>query len=323
MNYTFTNFIVGPSNHLAYTAAVAVAKAPGTVYNPLVICAGVGLGKTHLLQAVHAHLHQHTPTRLALYVPAQRFVREIGQDKLPSIDVFLIDDLQFLVEREHGQEIFLRTFNTLYEAEKQIIVSMDRPPQALTPLDLRLRSRLASGLTADIQPPEFETRLAILSAKASESGLSLSQDVATMLAASLQNNIRDLENVLARLVAYASLRACRIDEELAHTVLQNMRTESPHPVTVVQIEQIIAKRFGLTGRQLRSGKRLRSIVFARQVAMFLCREMTAVALPEIGQHFGGRNSSTVLHACGKITHMQETDEEVASLLWELRHALQH
>jgi chromosomal replication initiator protein len=323
MNYTFTNFIVGPSNHLAYTAAVAVAKAPGTAYNPLVICGGVGLGKTHLLQAVHAYVQQHTPAQLALYVPAQRFIREVGPDRLPSIDILLIDDLQFLVERERGQEIFLRTFNTLYEAEKQIIVSMDRSPQALTPLDLRLRSRLASGLMADIQPPELETRLAIVHAKASENGISLSQDVAAMLVAALQNNIRDLENGLARLVAYASLRARRIDEELAYTVLQNMRPESLHPVTVVRIEQVIAKRFGLTVRQLRSGKRRRSIVFARQVAMFLCREMTTMAPPDIGQHFGGRSVSTVLHACGKIAHRQETEEEVALLLWEIRYALQH
>jgi chromosomal replication initiator protein len=323
MNYTFANFIVGPSNHMAHTAAMAVAKAAGTVYNPLVIYGGAGLGKTHLLQAIQTYIQQHTPTRRTLYVPAVRLRRELAQGKLLSLDILLIDDLQFLVGREHGQEIFLRAFHMLYEAEKQIIVSMDRSPQVLAPVDIRLCSRLASGLTADIQPPGLATRLAILHTKAYESGISLSQGVAALLAASIQNNVRELENCLARLIAYASLHACSIDEELAHTVLWHMETESRQPVTVVQIQQAVAKRFGLTVRQLQSGKRHRALAFPRQVAMFLCRHLTRTALPEIGQYFGGRNSSTVSHACGKIAHMQETDEEVAQLLWELRHALRH
>jgi chromosomal replication initiator protein len=323
MNYTFANFIIGPSNYLAHTAAMAVAKAPGTVYNPLVIYGGAGLGKTHLLQAMQAYIQQHAPTRRTLYVPAVRLMRELAQGRLLSLDILLIDDLQFLVGREHGQEIFLRVFNTLYEAEKQIIICMDQSPQGLTPVDIRLCSRLASGLTADIQPPELATRLAILHTKAFESGISLSQNVAVMLATSMQNNVRQLENCLARLAAYASLHARSIDEELTRTVLQHLGTESQQPLTVVQIQQVVAKRFGLTVRQLQSGKRHRAVAFPRQVAMFLCRELTRTALPEIGQYFGGRNSSTVSHACGKVAHMQETNEEVAQLLWELRHVLRY
>lgn len=322
MSHTFANFIVGPSNHLAYAAAMTVAKAPGTVYNPLVIYGGTGLGKTHLLQAMFAYIQQQAPRRRAVYMPATRLSREVGQGGLLAADMFLIDDGQFLLERDHGREIFLHALQALYEGEKQLIVSLNRSPQALTPEDMRLHSRFTSGLVAEIQPPALETRLAILHAKACESGISLSQHVATLLASSLHHNIRDLENGLARLVTYASLRARHIDEELVYTVLQHLQTESQHFVTVAQIQQMVAKRFGLTVRALQSRKRHQAVTLPRQVAMFLCRDLTNTALPEIGQHFGGRNASTVLHACGKVVHMQESNEEVAQLLWELRHALQ-
>jgi chromosomal replication initiator protein len=234
----------------------------------------------------------------------------------------LLDDVQFLLERAQGQEIFLRAFRTLCEVEKQIVVALDRSPQALISEDIRLCSRLTSGLVAEIQPPAVETRVAIMHAKAHESGISLSQNVAMLLASALPNTIRDLEKGLARLVASASLQGRDIDEDFAYTVLHQLEREAQQVITVAQIQQMVAKRFGLTVRALQSRKRHRAVTFPRQIAMFLCRDLTQLAVPAIAQHFGGRNTNTVLHACGKVVHMLNTNEEVAQLLWELRHALQ-
>lgn len=334
MDYTFTNFVVGSSNQFAHAAALAVANLPAEAYNPLVIYGGTGLGKTHLLHAIGQHIGAHHPTWHVVYLPAEHFMRELlralhqegmeaFQERYRQADVLLVDDLHFIAGRERTQEAFLHTFDVLYEAKKQIVLSSDKPPQEMAPLAARLRSRLTAGLIADLQPPDLETRLAILDKKATEYSTALPQSVAMCIASRVRANVRELEHCLARIVTYASLHARGIDVELAATVLQQVLAEREQAVTAPRIQQAVAQHFGLKASELRSKKRQRAIVFPRQVAMFLCRELTAASLPEIGRHFGGRDHTTVLHSCAKIAHMEEVDESVARLLWHLRRALEN
>src|SRR6266581_1478990 len=282
MDYTFTNFVVGSSNQFAHAAALAVANLPAEAYNPLLLYGGTGLGKTHLLHAIAHHIGQRHPTWRVVYLQAEHFMRDLlqalhhertsaFQERYRQADVLLVDDLQFMAGRERTQEAFLQTFNALYEAKKQIVLSSDKPPQELAPLAARLRSRLTAGLIADLQPPDLETRLAILDRKALAHGIVLPPSVAMLIAS--------------------------------------------------RIQQTVAAHFGLKMSELRSKQRQRALVFPRQVAMYLCRELTDASLPEIGRYFGGRDHTTVLHACAKIAHMEETDESVARLLWQLRRTL--
>ena len=334
MDYTFTNFVVGSSNQFAHAAALAVANLPAEAYNPLALYGGAGLGKTHLLHAIGHHIRQRHPAWQVVYLPAEHFMRELLQalhrERMEAfqayyreVDVLLVDDLQFIAGRERTQEAFLHTFDALYAARKQIVLSSDKAPQELAPLAARLRSRLTAGLIADLQPPDLETRLAILDRKAAEHGIALPQNVAMLIASCIRANVHDLEHGLRRIATYASLHARSIDEALAETVLQEALAERQQAVTAPRIQQTVAAHFGLKVSELRSKKRQQAIVFPRQVAMFLCRELTDASLPEIGRHFGGRDHTTVLHSCAKIARMEEVDESVARLLWQLRRSLEH
>jgi len=332
MDYTFTNFVVGSSNQFAHAAALAVANLPAEAYNPLLLYGSTGLGKTHLLHAMAHHMRQRHPTWRVVYLPAESFMREllqalhqerigIFQERYRQADVLLVDDLQFMAGRERTQEAFLQTFNALYEAKRQIVLSSDKPPQDMAPLAARLRSRLTAGLMADLQPPDLETRLAILDRKALANGVHLPAGVAMLIASRMRTNVSELEQSLARIATYASLHTQSIDENLAELVLQQALAEREQAVTAPRIQQTVAAHFGLKMSELRSKRRQRTVVFPRQVAMFLCRELTDASLPEIGRHFGGRDHSTVLHSCAKIARMEETDESVARLLWQLRRTL--
>jgi chromosomal replication initiator protein len=332
MDYTFTNFVVGSSNQFAHAAALAVANLPAEAYNPLILYGSAGLGKTHLLYAVAHRIRQHHPTWHVVYLPAASFMRELlqamrhgnvetFQERYRQAGVLLIDDFQFMAGRERTQEAFLHTFNALYEAKKQIVLSSDKPPHDIAPLAARLRSRLTAGLMADLQPPDLETRLAILDRKASAYGIVLPPRVAMLIASHVRTNVSELEQCLARTATYASLHTQSIDESLAEMILQQVLAEREQAVTTPRIQQTVAAHFGLKISELRSKRRQRAVAFPRQVAMYLCRELTDASLPEIGRHFGGRDHTTVLHSCTKIARLEETDESVARLLWQLRRTL--
>ncbi|MGE3538173.1 MAG: chromosomal replication initiator protein DnaA [Candidatus Tectimicrobiota bacterium] len=332
MDYTFSNFVVGSSNRFAHAAALAVANAPAEAYNPLLIYGKTGLGKTHLLQAMTQYIQQRHPAWRTVYVSAEHFMRELlralqqgrtgaFQEHYRRADVLLVDDVQFMVGREHTQEAFLYTFDALHEARKQIVLACDKAPQELAPLDVRLRSRLAAGLLTDIQAPDLDTRLAILTCKASERAILLPQEVAALVASRIHTNISDLEQGLTRIATYASLQAQAINMSLAETVLQQIGAERARVLTPPRIQQLVAQHFHLKVSELRSKKRHQSIILPRQIAMFLCRECTDASLPEIGRQFGGRDHTTVLYACSKIARLEETDENVAQQLAQLRRVL--
>ncbi|MDZ7379322.1 MAG: chromosomal replication initiator protein DnaA [candidate division KSB1 bacterium] len=334
MDYTFTNFVVGSSNQFAHAAALAVAKQPADAYNPLVLYGGPGVGKTHLLHAIGHYIGQQHPTWQVVYLPAEEFMRDLlralHQERMESFqqryrqaDVWLIDNLQFIAGRERTQEAFLQIFEALYETHKQIVLASDKSPQEMALLAPRLRSRLSAGLIADLQPPDLETRLAILDKKATQYGIVLPPDAAMQVASRIRMNVHDLEHCLARIATHVSLHACSIDTAVVETVLQQVLAERERAVTAPRIQQTVAEHFGLKPSELRSRRRQRAVVFPRQVAMFLCRELTDASLPEIGRHFGGRDHTTVLHSCTKIARMEESDESVARLLWQLRRTLEN
>ena len=332
MNYTFANFVVGAANQFAHAAALAVANLPSRAYNPLFIYGSTGLGKTHLLRAIGHHIETHDTTQRVIYLPAERFVNDlvnlvkldrtaVFRNRYRQVDVLLFDDIQYLGGKTHSQEEFFHTFNTLYEAGKQVVLASDKPPQELTPLDQRLRSRFSAGLIADVQRPDLETRLAILQRKAEAQGVTLPQDVAMLLASQVRSNVAELETVLARVVAYVSLSAQPLCIAAAEQSLQHLFDERDRMVTAARIQQTVATHFGIELSELRSKGRQRAVAFPRQVAMFLCRELTDASLPEIGRDFGGKDHTTVLHSYTKIARLEETDEDVARLLWQLRREL--
>ncbi len=333
MNYTFANFVIGAANQFAQAAALAVANSPARAYNPLFIYGGSGLGKTHLLRAIGEHVQERAAMRRVTYLPAERFVSEWVQhlqhnrtadfrQHYRQVDMLLVDDIQYLAGKQRTQEEFFHTFNVLVDAGRQVVLASDRPPQDITPLDQRLRSRFAAGLIADLQPPDLETRLAILQRKAEENEMALSQDVAMLMASQIRTNVSDLETVLARLTAYASLYShAKVTPEMAGNMIEQFTAERANAITAPRIQTIVAEYLGLKVSEIRSKGRRRDIAFARQVAMFLCREFTEASLPEIGRAFGGKDHSTVLHSCTKIAALEETDEDVARLLWQLRQAL--
>lgn len=330
MDCTFANFIVGSANQFAHAAALAVANLSAQAYNPLFIYGGTGLGKTHLLQAICYRARQRGVR--VTYSPAERFVNELVRslqhgrmesfrERYRQADALLIDDVQFLEGKGHTQEEIFHTFNALYDAGKQIVASSDRPPQDLLSLQERLRSRFASGLIADVQPPDLETRVAILRRKAEECGLALPLRVAMLVASRVRTNVRELEGCLTRIGAYASLNGQSISVGLAETVLQQLLIEHERAITAPHIQQTVAQYFGLKTSELRSRRRLRSISLPRQIAMFLCRELTDSTLPEIGRCFGGRDHTTVIHSCAKVARLEESDERTAHQLWQLRQTL--
>jgi chromosomal replication initiator protein len=311
--YTFDSFVIGNSNRFAHAASLAVAEAPAQAYNPLFIYGGVGLGKTHLMHAIgHYILNQNSKTKV-VYVSSEKFTNELinsirddkndaFRNRYRNVDVLLIDDIQFIAGKERTQEEFFHTFNALHDANKQIIISSDRPPKEIPTLEDRLRSRFEWGLIADIQPPDLETRIAILKKKAKVENLSIENDVLLYIATKIQSNIRELEGALIKIVAYSSLTKKEITVDLAEEALKDIISSSkPKEITVNLIKEVVAKNFNIKSEDFNSKKRTRAIAYPRQVAMYLCRELTDLSLPKIGDEFGGRDHTTVIHAYEKIS----------------------
>ena len=327
--YTFETFVIGPSNRFAHAAAVAVAEAPGKSYNPLMIYGDSGLGKTHLLHAL-GHYVRNFYTRLRVkYVSTEEltneFINAISENRTASfrrtyrdVDVLLIDDIQFLESKIQTQEEFFHTFNTLHNAQKQIVMTSDRPPKALEALEPRLRSRFEWGLITDIQPPDLETRIAILKKKATADGLSVDAEVLEFIASRIQTNIRELEGALIRVTAFASLNRKSVDLEAAELVLKDLMPEGGDtPVESGLIIRTTADYFGITVDELTGTSRTHVLVTARQIAMYLCRELTELSLPKIGQQFGGKDHTTVMHADRKIRNLMGERRSVFNQVTEL------
>ncbi|WP_027717088.1 chromosomal replication initiator protein DnaA [Desulfovirgula thermocuniculi] len=328
--YTFETFVVGNSNRFAHAASLAVAEAPGEVYNPLFIYGGVGLGKTHLLHAIsHYILHRNASCRV-VYVTSEKFTNELinaiaekrpaeFRNKYRTMDVLLIDDIQFLAGKERTQEEFFHTFNTLYEANKQIVISSDRPPKEIPTLEDRLRSRFEWGLITDIQPPDLETRIAILRKKAQLDNLQIADETLEYIATQITSNIRELEGALIRLAAYASLYKTQVTTDLARDLLKDiMPKKAPRKITVELIQEKVAAYYGLKPEDLKSKRRSHNIAFPRQVAMYLARELTDLSLIQIGEAFGGRDHTTVLHAQEKIAAQLSSDPLLEEAINDLR-----
>ncbi len=320
--YTFSNFIVGSANRLAHAASLSVAERPGHAYNPLFLYGGVGLGKTHLMHAIGNAVVAKFPRKRVAYATSEKFTNEfitsIQQGKIDDfraryrrIDLLLIDDIQFIADKERTQEEFFHTFNAIHEDGKQIVLSSDRPPKAILTLEERLRSRFEWGLIADLTAPDLETRIAILRAKAEEQGTPITSDVMEFIARKVVSNIRELEGALNRIVAYSSMGAMPISIELAQAVLSNvLYNPKKRQVTPERIAIAVSEYYGVGMDALRGQKRERSIVVPRQIAMFLMREETDVSLLRIGAELGGRDHSTVLHACDKINREMQVNDEM-------------
>ncbi|MDX8404755.1 MAG: chromosomal replication initiator protein DnaA [Mariprofundus sp.] len=330
--FTFENFVVGSGNEFCHAAAQAVAEKPGAIYNPLYLYGGVGLGKTHLINAVANTLIASNHYRIA-YRTGERFTNELIQairngstdqfrNQYRQVDILIIDDIQFIAGKDRTQEEFFHTFNALYEVKKQIILTSDRSPRDLTNLMERLRSRFNWGLVADIQPPDLETRLAILSSKAELAGVQMDPDVATMLATRITNNVRELEGALTRLTAHATLTGRTIDVPFARHVLRDLLHEEVRAIAVEDIQKQIAAYYNINIREMSSSKRSRTVAFPRQVAMYASKELTTMSLPEIGARFGGKDHTTILYAVRKIAKMrtedEDFDEEVSRIMAQLK-----
>jgi chromosomal replication initiator protein len=310
--YTFDSFVVGSSNRFAHAAARAVAESPARAYNPLFIYGGVGLGKTHLLQAIGHHVLTHKQSPRTMYVSSERFTNELisairddkmveFRNKYRNVDVLLIDDIQFLAGKERTQEEFFHTFNTLYESSRQLIISSDRAPREIPTLEDRLRSRFEWGLIADIQPPDYETRIAILRKKAELDEIALPDEVAQYIAQRISSNIRELEGALSRLRAHAAMSHGSISVDLATDVLKELLPQARiRPVTIAAIQRAVAEFFGIRVEEMKAKRRTKGVAFPRQVAMYLSRELTDASLPRIGEEFGGRDHTTVMHACERV-----------------------
>ena len=332
--YTFDNFVVGNSNRFAKAAAMAVANNPANAYNPFFLFSDSGLGKTHLMNAIGNQILATHPDMKILYISSETFTNELIEsvehnrleafrEKYRSIDVLLIDDIQFLRNKESTQEEFFHTFNTLEKANKQIIISSDRPPAELDTLEERMISRFNSGLTADIQHPDLETRMAILQNKAHTDGVLFPRDVILLIASSVTSNIRELEGAYNRVCAYASLNQEPITLELCRSALKELNLiETPRFITVETIQQVVADHFRLHLAELSEKKRTKRVAVPRQIAIYLTKEMAGLSLKKIGECFGGRDHSTVIHACEKIQREREKDpelnKEIEALILELR-----
>jgi chromosomal replication initiator protein len=330
VKYTFDSFVIGSSNRFAHAAALAVAEAPAQAYNPLFIYGSTGLGKTHLLQAVAQYVAEHSSALSVRYVTSEAFVNdfinslrdkrtESFKQRYRAYDVLLIDDVQFLEGKERFQEEFFHTFNSLYEAGSQIVLSSDRPPRDIATLEERLRSRFEWGLITDIQPPDLETRIAILRKKVKVDGIHVhDEQVLTFTASRVSTNIRELEGALTRVVAFSSLTGRPMTVELAQDVLRDVFPQGEAAeVSIKRIQDLVAERFELTHDELCGDKRSQNIVYPRQVAMYLSRELTDSSLPKIGKEFGGRDHTTVIHATSKIARLIREDRSVYNLVQEL------
>ncbi|NGQ96552.1 chromosomal replication initiator protein DnaA [Brevibacillus sp. SYP-B805] len=331
--YTFDTFVIGSGNRFAHAASLAVAEAPAKAYNPLFIYGGVGLGKTHLMHAIGHYVIQHNPSAKVVYLSSEKFTNEFinsirdnktvdFRNKYRSVDVLLIDDIQFLAGKEQTQEEFFHTFNALHEASKQIIISSDRPPKEIPTLEDRLRSRFEWGLITDIQPPDLETRIAILRKKAKAENLDIPNEVMVYIANQIDSNIRELEGALIRVVAYSSLINRDIDTQLAAEALKDIIPSSkPRVITIVDIQRAVGEAFNLKLEDFKAKKRTKSVAFPRQIAMYLSRELTDASLPKIGDEFGGRDHTTVIHAHEKISRALATDPQVQAIIQSLMEKL--
>ena len=328
--YTFDSFVIGSSNRFAHAAALAVAEAPAQAYNPLFIYGGTGLGKTHLLQAVAQYVSEHSLNLSVRYVTSETFMNDFinslrdkriegFKQRYRTYDVLLIDDVQFFEHKERIQEEFFHTFNSLYEAGSQIVMSSDRPPRDIETLEERLRSRFEWGLITDIQPPDLETRIAILRKKVKVDGIRVDDEqVLTSIASRVSTNIRELEGALTRVMAFSSLTGKPMTVELAQTVLKDVFPQGEAAeVSIRRIQDLVAERFSLSLDELCGDKRSQNIVYPRQVAMYLSRELTDSSLPKIGKEFGGRDHTTVIHATSKIARLIREDRSVYNLVQEL------
>jgi len=332
--YTFEEFVSGSSNQFAYAAARAVANNPATTYNPLFIYGGVGLGKTHLINAVGNAILQKNPETRVCYYTSEKFMNELinslryakmdeFRNKFRSMDVLLIDDVQFIAGKERTQEEFFHTFNSLYESHKQIVVTSDKFPKEIPGLEERLRSRFEWGLIADIQPPDIETKQAILKIKAEQNGIDFPEDVAYFLANSVTSNVRELEGYLIRIGAYASLTSTPITLSMAKEVLKNILVEKKRELSIEEIQKIVASHYGIKVSDLKSSKRLKVLVLPRQVAMYLARQLTSSSYPEIGDKFGGKDHSTIIHAIKKIEKKLEEDIHLNAVVSSLRQTMEN
>lgn len=326
--YTFDNFVVGASNQFAHAASLAVAEAPARAYNPFFIYGGVGLGKTHLLNSIGNFVMEKTNLRIA-YVTTEQFTNEvinsIRYDKMidlrrryRNVDMLLIDDIQFLAGKERTQEEFFHTFNTLYEDRKQIVLSSDRFPKEMPSMEERLRSRFEWGLIADLQPPDLETRIAILRKKSEDEGIAIGDEVIQLVAENLKSNIRELEGALIRLGAYATLTGKIITTEMAKTILRDLLGHKRKFITLEDVQEVVASRFNVKISDLKSKRRTKTLVHPRQIAMFLSRELTASSFPEIGREFGGKDHTTIIHACRQIEKALNNDTALRTTLESLK-----
>ncbi|HCX31755.1 MAG TPA: chromosomal replication initiator protein DnaA [Blastocatellia bacterium] len=332
--YTFDSFVVGSCNQFAHAASLAVAEAPGKTYNPLFLYGGVGLGKTHLMHACGHAIKQRNPLLQLSYLSSERFMNELinairydktqnFREKYRSVDVLLIDDIQFMAGKERTQEEFFHTFNTLYEQQKQIVISSDCPPREIPTLEERLHSRFEWGLIADLEPPDLETKIAILKRKAETMGVAIPNDVALFIASRVKNNVRELEGSLIRLVAISSLRGLPISKELAKDAIRNIASEEePGLVTIQQIQKAVAATYKISVDQLVCKNNSRQFAFPRQIAMYLCKRLTKHSYPEIGRAFGGKHHTTVIHSFEKIRSLSSADTSFQRLLLDLSENLQ-
>jgi chromosomal replication initiator protein len=330
--YTFDAFVIGSGNQFAQAACQAVAERPSKAYNPLFLYGGVGMGKTHLMQAIGHEIKRRAPQATICYLSSEKFTNEMinslrydkmisFRDKFRGVDVLLVDDIQFLAQKERTQEEFFHTFNALHESMKQIVIASDRPPKELPEIEDRLRSRFEWGLIADIQPPDLETKVAILQKKAEQEKVTLPTDVALFIASNIRSNVRELEGALIRLVAHSSLIGAEITLPYTQQVLKNFIDSQARKVTIESIQKAVAEQFGLRLVEIKAKNNSRSIVYPRQIAMYLAKHLTEASLPEIGRQFGGKHHTTVLHSVDKIEGVRKGDKDLNRLLNKLTEQL--
>ena len=330
--YTFDDFVIGAGNQFAHAAARAVGERPSKAYNPLFLYGGVGMGKTHLMQAIGHEIKLRSPEKSICYVSSERFTNDMinalryskmtgFRDKYRNMDVLLVDDIQFLVNKERTQEEFFHTFNALHECMRQIVIASDRPPKELAEIEDRLRSRFEWGLIADIQPPDLETKVAILQKKAESEQVVLPTDVALFIASNIRSNVRELEGALIRLTAYASLTGAEVNLQVAQEVLKNLIDSQVRKITIESIQKAVSEQFGLRLTEIKAKNNSRVIVFPRQIAMYLAKHLTDASLPEIGRQFGGKHHTTVLHSVDKIETQRKTDKDLNRVLNKLTESL--
>jgi chromosomal replication initiator protein len=319
--YTFDTFVVGASNQFAHAASRAVAEAPSKAYNPLYLYGGVGMGKTHLMQAIGHMVKARNPALRLTYISAEKFTNEVinslrfdrmsgFRDRFRSVDVLLVDDIEFIAGKERTQEEFFHTFNALHDLQKQIVLSSDCPPKEIAAIEERLRSRFAWGLIADIQPPDLETKIAILQKKADSEHVHIPDEVAEFIARSIKSNVRELEGALTRLLAFTSLTGAPVNLSTAQQGLRNIIATQEKKVTIELIQKRVGEQFGMRDQDLKVRSNTKAISFPRQIAMYLVKQLTSASLPEIGRQFGGKHHTTVLHSINKIEMLRRTDKDL-------------